>query len=322
MNSRLRLTTLLATTLLLTACGGGGGGSDTATTTKPPTTTTPVFTMAVASASPSIDENGSGQASFTFGGVSGDVTLAATVNGTRLPADQYSISTDNTNHSLTVAVQEIINEGNLSVEVVATNGNGKTASKTVVFTLNNTSVSADLAALRTVQNNLDNLLDLSQEQRLLSTLSELAYYQGLLKASEVDARQATANAELHSNSLDSLKAELNTLLRGIDFEQRYRSRDDVSEITLETTLVQAKELLARYSQPLNALIASTQGLLGDTASASATLGSYYVDVSANLVSQFYGNPAYGEYLDGQWQYHEAHAYLANLVQPDSVPCSL
>lgn len=303
------ITLLLVTTLA--ACGGGESSTNT---TQEPVPAPAPLAITVNSSALVMDESTSTQVTLSYTNTDGEVNLTVDSFVSDFADEQYSVTANNTDKTITVNMGDVYIDGDLSFTVTGKD-NSKTDSVNITVSVNNTSVIATLDKLTALTASFDSLSGKSETRKVLSRLNDLSLLLGVIEEPDALARIQSIDSALD----ESFYADLSSALKGQDHVALYEQGTD--ELALNEVLTTVELNLPLYSKQLYDLLVDTQHLLGEQIIPPFPENSFYVDIENQSVSRFWMNPAMGEVVDGKYSFNSEYAYLTAVLFPESQPCN-
>lgn len=300
--------------LVLFGCGGGSEGDDSTTDVLIPTPAPQPLDVQVASTMLSVDENTSSQIMLSYANASGDVILTVGDFSGDFESDQYTVTADNDNKQLTVVINDVYIDGNLTFIVTGTDSSN-TDSVSITLSVVNTSVVPTLEKLSVLSATYEGISTVSEERNVLGQLNELAELLGLLNESTSLARMQSVESLLNQTAGIALADNLEDK----DYPRLYS--EGTTELALNEILTSVEVNLPLYSEEIFNLIKQAQLSLGDTLVAPFLENSFYLDTTKNTVSRFWMNPSMGQVIDGNYQFSEKYAYLEAVIFPETKDCN-
>jgi hypothetical protein len=295
-------------------CGGGGGEGDNSSTDTPAVIPAPQdLDVQVASTVSSMDENTSGQITLSYVNANGDVNLTVSDFSGDFQSDQYTVTAVNADKQITVVMNDVYVDGDLTFTVTATDSSN-TDSVSITLSVANTSVVPTLEKLSVLTNIYDDIINVSEGRKVLSQLNELEALLGLVDESTSLARMQSIDSLLNQTAALVLADNL----ENIDYSTLYSK--GMSELDLNRALTAVELNLPLYSEDLYNLINEVQQSLGENLIAPFLGNSFYVDSTKNTVSRFWMNPSMGEVVDGNYQFSEKYAYIEAVIFPETKNC--
>jgi len=315
------LITLFAiSTSLITACGGGGGGSSTTTSTPVPVpepVPVPVpeqLSINIDSSSITMDESSSNQIKLSYANTNGDVSLTLGSFVSDFSAEQYKVTADNTDKTITVDIGDVYIDGTLSFTVTGSD-NSKTDSVDVTVSVSNTSVVKTLNKLAVLTASFDSISGESETRKVLSRLNDLSLLLGVITEADAFARMQSIDSALD----ESLYADLSNALKNKDHIAMYKA--GTNELALIEILATIEQDLPLYSRPFYELIIDAQQLLGEQVIPPFPENNFYVDIENQTISRFWMNPEMGKIIDEKYSFNSEYAYLTAVLFPETQSCN-
>jgi len=301
--------------LVLFGCGGGSEG-DNSTTDTPAPAPTPApqaLDVQVASTVTSMDENTSVQITLSYANANGDVILTVSDFSSDFESDQYTVTANNANKQITVAMNDVYVDGDLTFIVTGTDSSN-TDSVSLTLSVANTSVVPTLEKLSVLSATYDDILNVSEGRKVLGQLNEVAELLGIISESTSLARLQSIDSLLNQTAA----LVLTDNLENNDYPKLYS--EGMTELDLNLVLTAVELNLSLYSEGLYNLIKEVQQSLGENLIAPFLGNSFYLDSTKNTVSRFWMNPNMGEVVDGNYQFSEKYAYLEAVIFPETKNC--
>ena len=243
----------------------------------------------------------------------GDVILTVSDFSGDFEGDQYTVSADNANKQITVVMNDVYVDGDLTFTVTGTDLSN-TDSVSVTLSVANTSVVPTLEKLSVLSATYDDILNVSEGRKVLGQLNEMAELLGLINESTSLARMQSINSLLNQSAAFVLADNL----ENNDYPTLYS--EGMTELDLNRVLTAVELNLPLYSEDLYNLINEVQQSLGENLIAPFLGNSFYFDSTKNTVSRFWMNPSMGEVVDGNYQFSEKYAYLEAVIFPETKIC--
>ncbi|ATZ73289.1 hypothetical protein CWC33_06075 [Idiomarina sp. X4] len=265
----------------------------------------------------SIAENSELEIPLSYLGSRGTVTTNVTMNSAGQNTVSHSVSTTSSGVLLTFTADEFsYNNHPVTVEVQATDSEGKSQSIAFELTTENTSGSASLQRLQSLMSSAQGVMELSEQALLVERLEELAVFfndsytvqsPSLLSqlSTEVSFEDARA-LEDWLNDSNYLVHEYNT---GAAMEANF-------PVFFDNAIPLIENYLGSISTVLQASIEAAAPITGNI-----ELTDVYVSESGATVSQLVGNPALGEFQEETWVFKPAFEFLEAIAFPESQTCS-
>ncbi len=299
--------------LVLFGCGGGSEGDNSTTDTPAPTPAPQALDVQVASTVTSMDENTSVQITLSYANANGDVILTVSDFSSDFESDQYTVTANNANKQITVAMNDVYVDGDLTFIVTGTDSSN-TDSVSLTLSVANTSVVPTLEKLSVLSATYDDILNVSEGRKVLGQLNEVAELLGIISESTSLARLQSIDSLLNQTAA----LVLTDNLENNDYPKLYS--EGMTELDLNLVLTAVELNLSLYSEGLYNLIKEVQQSLGENLIAPFLGNSFYLDSTKNTVSRFWMNPNMGEVVDGNYQFSEKYAYLEAVIFPETKNC--
>lgn len=300
--------------LVLFGCGGGSEGDNSTTDTPAPIPAPQVLDVQVASTVSSMDENTSAQIILSYVNANGDVSLTISDFSGDFQSDQYTVTADNANKQITVVMNDVYVDGDLTFIVTATDSSNSDSVSITLFVAN-TSVVPTLEKLSVLSATYDDILNVSEGRKVLGQLNEVAEILGLINESTSLARVQSINSLLNQTA----GLVLTDNLENNDYSTLYS--EGMTELDLNNVLTAVEFNLPLYSEGLYNLINEVQQSLGENLIAPFLGNSFYFDSTKKTLSRFWMNPSMGEAVDGNYQFSEKYAYLEAVIFPETKNCN-
>jgi len=300
--------------LVLFGCGGGSEGDNSTTDTPAPIPAPQVLDVQVASTVSSMDENTSAQIILSYVNANGDVSLTISDFSGDFQSDQYTVTADNANKQITVVMNDVYVDGDLTFIVTATDSSNSDSVSITLFVAN-TSVVPTLEKLSVLSATYDDILNVSEGRKVLGQLNEVAELLGLINESTSLARVQSIDSLLNQTA----GLVLTDNLENNDYSTLYS--EGMTELDLNNVLTAVEYNLPLYSEGLYNLINEVQQSLGENLIAPFLGNSFYFDSTKKTVSRFWMNPSMGEVVDGNYQFSEKYAYLEAVIFPETKNCN-
>jgi len=300
--------------LVLFGCGGGSEGDNSTTDTPAPIPAPQVLDVQVASTVTSMDENTSAQIILSYVNANGDVSLTISDFSGDFQSDQYTVTADNANKQITVVMNDVYVDGDLTFIVTATDSSNSDSVSITLFVAN-TSVVPTLEKLSVLSATYDDILNVSEGRKVLGQLNEVAELLGLINESTSLARVQSIDSLLNQTA----GLVLTDNLENNDYSTLYS--EGMTELDLNNVLTAVEYNLPLYSEGLYNLINEVQQSLGENLIAPFLGNSFYFDSTKKTVSRFWMNPSMGEVVDGNYQFSEKYAYLEAVIFPETKNCN-
>jgi len=300
--------------LVLFGCGGGSEGDNSTTDTPAPIPAPQVLDVQVASTVSSMDENTSAQIILSYVNANGDVSLTISDFSGDFQSDQYTVTADNANKQITVVMNDVYVDGDLTFIVTATDSSNSDSVSITLFVAN-TSVVPTLEKLSVLSATYDDILNVSEGRKVLGQLNEVAEILGLINESTSLARVQSIDSLLNQTA----GLVLTDNLENNDYSTLYS--EGMTELDLNNVLTAVEYNLPLYSEGLYNLINEVQQSLGENLIAPFLGNSFYFDSTKKTVSRFWMNPSMGEVVDGNYQFSEKYAYLEAVIFPETKNCN-
>ncbi|RLV60495.1 hypothetical protein D5018_06800 [Parashewanella curva] len=281
---------------MLTACGGGSD-SDSSSTPKPS------FSVSTSSANMTANENQLVTVPLSFSNQSGSVSLTANTSNI---ANVGSVTFTPKATGFDISFNDLDANVTHNLNVTAKDGSGATASTTISFTVNNTSALPKIEKFNSIKQSINDITSFNAETMLANAMVELGQLSGELSADEALAKQNAYKAALES--VIAKREELKTLLGTLP----------VKESELDAKLSTFGTKFSDTASPINAALMDLQGSINEIVPA-LTLGNLY-NVKTGVVSQFYGNPQFGN--GSPWTFSDNYAFLQKIVIRDDQTCNI
>jgi len=300
--------------IVLFGCGGGSEGDNSTTDTPAPIPAPQVLDVQVASTVTSMDENTSAQIILSYVNANGDVSLTISDFSGDFQSDQYTVTADNANKQITVVMNDVYVDGDLTFIVTATDSSNSDSVSITLFVAN-TSVVPTLEKLSVLSATYDDILNVSEGRKVLGQLNEVAELLGLINESTSLARVQSIDSLLNQTA----GLVLTDNLENNDYSTLYS--EGMTELDLNSVLTAVEFNLPLYSEGLYNLINEVQQSLGENLIAPFLGNSFYFDSTKKTVSRFWMNPSMGEVVDGNYQFSEKYAYLEAVIFPETKNCN-
>jgi len=300
--------------IVLFGCGGGSEGDNSTTDTPAPIPAPQVLDVQVASTVTSMDENTSAQIILSYVNANGDVSLTISDFSGDFQSDQYTVTADNANKQITVVMNDVYVDGDLTFIVTATDSSNSDSVSITLFVAN-TSVVPTLEKLSVLSATYDDILNVSEGRKVLGQLNEVAELLGLINESTSLARVQSIDSLLNQTA----GLVLTDNLENNDYSTLYS--EGMTELDLNNVLTAVEYNLPLYSEGLYNLINEVQQSLGENLIAPFLGNSFYFDSTKKTVSRFWMNPSMGEVVDGNYQFSEKYAYLEAVIFPETKNCN-
>lgn len=298
--------------LILFGCGGSEG--DNSKDTPAPIPAPQALDVQVTSTVSSIDEKTRSQIMLSYVNANGDVSLTVSGFSGDFQSDQYTVTADNANKQITVAMNDVYVDGDLTFIVTGTDSSN-TDSVSITLSVVNTSVVPTLEKLSVLSATYNDLLNVSEGRKVLGQLNEVAELLGVINESTSLARMQNVDSLLNQTAALALADNL----ENNDYPTRYS--EGMTELDLNRVLTAVELNLPLYSEGLFNLIKEAQQSLGEGIVAPFLDNYFYVDSTKNTVSRFWMNPSMGEVVDGNYQFSEKYAYLEAVIFPETKNCN-
>lgn len=284
----------------LTACGGGGGGSSTPT--APPIG---VFNAQIVNLPTSMSESTTATFSVSFENIK---TAASATVSVDVPDAVITPVTGSANTYM-IAISELQTDRTYTIQLRANDGSDGTRTVSRDYTLKgvNASFQAELKEIQFVLAQSERLTQMTQEKNVIANIKNLIAvkspsYTFIDDGTEID-------------SDDSVKSSLLALSEQVALYEQGAVSDSVVSGYFGSTNAIINLRSDSYSKKLNAYLTGLRTVMPNVGS----VGELRLDSALNVVSYFEGNPAFGEYQNGQWVYAPNSAFIPELFK---APCFL
>jgi len=298
---------------VLFGCGGGGEG-DSSSTDAAVIPAAKALNVQLTSTVSSMVEKTSAQLSLSYADANGDVSLTVSDFSGDFETDQYTVTTDNANKQITVIMNDVYIDGDITFIITAADLSNTDSVSTTISVVN-TSVEPTLEKLSVLSAKYDDISNVSEGRKVLGQLNELAELLGIINESTSLARMQDIDSLLD----ETAGIALADTLENKNYPALYR--EGMTELVLNEVLTSIELNLALYSEGLYDLINEAQQSLGESIVAPFLENSFYVDPTKNSVSRFWMNPFMGEVVDGNYQFNEKYAYLEAVIFPETKDCN-
>lgn len=263
-----------------------------------------------------ISENSELEIPLSYLGSKGNVTTDVTLDSRESNVISHSVSETSSGVLLTLTADEFrYNNHDVTIEVKATDSEGKSQSVTLEMTTENTSGSLSLNRLQSLMSSIPGVVDLTEQKLLVERLEELAVFfnESYVVKSPSLLKKLSTEAGFES-------------ARELELWQRYST---YAVEDYEALSADEEYLVTQFNQAvplIEAHINSTASVLQEAVTAASPvtgnieLTGVYVS-EAGRVSQLVGNTALGEFQDGTWIFDPSFEFLEAIAFPESQTCS-
>lgn len=323
--------------LLMTGCGGGSdspastpdtpptdtGGSPPPTNpppSNPPPAPDPVPDLVVTMNTNSVDLNelDSLALSFTHTGAQGDLSVSVEFGDSafaELISSEHSVGEGN--GSLTLSLDELENDGQVTANIVFTDGDDRSQAFELPVTLINTSAPDTIESFRRIAQNAETFLTLAPELLLVSYSSHLA---DLVNPDFGPEEQQQVVAAFNTSVDETLSAQILNDANAFEQLQSDYHAGTITETALSDATVHLSESLQNFASPLSEtvdrVLQQANGLIPEI-----SLNTVRYSEQLDMLSLFVGDPALGQYEDDTWIFNETYQFLEPIVFPFTQTCN-
>lgn len=323
--------------LLMTGCGGGSD-SPASTTDTPPTDTgsspppsnpppsnpppapDPIPDLVVTMDNNSVDLNelDSVALSFTHEGAQGDLSVSVEFGDSAFAAllsSEHSV--EEGSGSVTLALGELENDGQVTANIVFTDGDDRSQAFELPVTLINTSAPATIQSFRRIAQNAETFLTLAPELLLVSYSSHLA---DLVNPNFGAEEQQQVVAAFNASVDETLSAQILNDANAFEQLQSDYHAGTVTETALSEAAARLTESLQTFASPVSEnvdqVLQQANGLIPEI-----SLDTVRYSEQLDMLSLFVGDPALGQYEDDTWIFNETYQFLEPIVFPFTQTCN-
>ncbi|MCK7460197.1 hypothetical protein [Idiomarina aminovorans] len=264
----------------------------------------------------SITENSELEIPLSYLGSRGTVTTDITLSSQGRDVIGHSVSKTSSGVLLTLTADEFkYNNHAMTIEVQATDGDGKSQSITLELTTDNTSGSLSLNRLHSLMSSISGVIDLSEQKLLVERLEELAVFFNESHTVKSPSLLRQVSTEAGFESARELEVWHKYSVYAVEDYEALSAGEDhlVNQFNEAVPLIEAH--MNSTASVLQEAITAASPVTGNI-----ELTEVYVSESGR-VSQLIGNTSLGQFKDGTWVFDPAFEFLEAIAFPESQTCS-
>jgi hypothetical protein len=302
---------LLFTLVFFTGCGGGGSSKPSTTSPTPPTPTIPELFVTLADSELTIAEHNSITFEVSISGAQGSLDVETTLSGD-IDAVTVSNSIDLTGGTVTLNVDELFNEGVISLSISFTDGAGRNRVETRSFELTNTSAIQSIADYVMAMSALEVYSKLTVESILYERVSQIAE---LANRDFVASTLALIDL-LDQDESDKLIALINERDKVVDDYKNGDVDENIFQTKINEAVAATNILVNPVNTALQEVIEATLGVVPPI-----EFKGVVIDFEMGFASQFIGNTNLGAYEDNLWTFSPSYTFLSGIAFADELTCN-